>query len=632
MIIYEATKQEFLRDVETDEINNKIEKQYIALIGRPHEAMKRSWNNSLRFMYVALNDSSIPDTSGVSIEFKIPYTTCKIDFLISGIDASQKNVVIIIELKQWQEVEKVEGQEAQIKTMMQGRQVQTTHPSYQAWSYSSLIEDYNEAVQIKKIELYPCAYLHNYERKNPEPLVDTSYQYYVSKAPLFMKGDITKLREFIKKYVKFGDNKETLYIIENGKIKPSKSLQDSLTNMLNGNPEFTLIDDQKVVYEKALNISRKSDGDNKKRVLIVEGGPGTGKTVIAMNLLVQLTNENFVCQYVTKNSTPRNVYSYKLSGDFKKTRIDNLFKGSGSYVNSKNNEFGVLIVDEAHRLNEKSGMFKNKGENQIKEAIHASKATIFFIDENQRVDIHDIGRVDEIKKFAKELHAETEVVQLNSQFRCNGSDGYLAWLDDVLGVRETANFDGFDMRYDIQVIDDPDKLRILIENKNKTNNKSRLVAGYCWNWLIEGKNRSDVHDISIPETKFKASWNLANTTTWAIDPMSVKEVGCIHTCQGLEFEYVGVIFGEDMRFENNKVITDYTKRAKTDNSIKGLKSISKKNPQKAQQIGDQIIRNTYRTLMTRGQKGCYIYCCDKKLGEYFKRRLSSISRVNLNEN
>ncbi|MBI2559113.1 DUF2075 domain-containing protein [Candidatus Woesearchaeota archaeon] len=622
MIIYESTKQDFLNDVEAGDINKKIEEKYLALIGRPHESMKRSWNNSMSFMYIALNDISIPQTSGVSIEFKIPYTTCKIDFLLSGKDKFQKNVLIIIELKQWQEVQKVEGQEAQVKTMMQGRQVQTNHPSYQAWSYSSLIEDYNESVQIKKIELYPCAYLHNYERKNPEPLVDSSYQYYVSKAPIFMKGDISKLRDFIKRYVKYGDNKETLYIIENGKIKPSKSLQDSLSNMLNGNPEFTLIDDQKVVYEKALSIARKSHSDGKKRVLIVEGGPGTGKTVIAMNLLVQLTNEDLVCQYVTKNSTPRNVYSFKLSGNLKKTRIDNLFKGSGSYVNSKNNEFGALIADEAHRLNEKSGMFKNKGENQIKEIIHAAKASIFFIDENQRVDIHDIGRVEEIQKFVKNEHAEVDVVKIESQFRCNGSDGYLAWLDDVLGIRETANFDGFDMRYDVRVIDDPEELRKFIEDKNKTNNKSRLVAGYCWNWIGESKNRPDMFDISIPGTNFKASWNLANTLTWAIDPRSIKEVGCIHTCQGLEFEYVGVIFGEDMRYEQGKIITDYTKRAKTDQSLKGIKRIAKENPDKANKIADEIIKNTYRTLMTRGQKGCYVYCCDKNLSRYIQERLN----------
>lgn len=629
MIIYESTKQDFLTDVEADTIADKIEQKYLAYIGRPHEAMRRSWNNSMQFMYKVLNDVNIPLNSGVAIEFNIPYTSCKIDFLLSGRDDA-KDSVIIVELKQWQEVEKIVGQEAQVKTMMQGHLVQTSHPSYQAWSYSSLMMDYNEAVQDEKIKLFPCVYLHNYIHQDPEPLTDPIYNYYVEQAPLFMKGDVLKLREFIKKYIKYGDNKEILYLIDNGKIKPSKSLQDYLSSLLKGNSEFVLIDEQKVVYEKALSLARKSKIDNKKRVYIVEGGPGTGKTVIAMNLLVKLTDEDMVCQYTTKNSTPRNIYARKLSKSFKKTRIDFLFKGSGSYVDSHKDDFDVLVTDEAHRLNEKSGMFRNRGENQIKEIIHAAKMSIFFIDENQIVDIHDIGRIFEIKKYVKDQGAIVSYDILKSQFRCDGSDGYIAWLDDVLGIKETANFDGFNMRYDFKVFDDPEELRKIIEEKNKLDNKSRLLAGYCWNWISSGKNRSDIFDIIIPGTTFKASWNLANTQTWAIDAESVKEVGCIHTSQGIEFDYVGVICGEDIRYENNQVITDHTKRAKTDNSLKGIKSLAQRNPEKAYNLSDQIIKNTYRTIMTRGQKGCYIYCCDKKLSEYIKHRLEILKNSQKN--
>lgn len=136
------------------------------------------------------------------------------------------------------------------------------------------------------------------------------------------------------------------------------------------------------------------------------------------------------------------------------------------------------------------------------------------------------------------------------------------------------------------------------------------------------KNRSDVFDITIPEYNFAMSWNLGNSQTWAIDPNSVNEVGCIHTCQGLEFDYVGVIIGNDLRYEDNKIVTDVTERAKTDQSIKGINKLSKENPGQANKIADEIIKNTYRTLMTRGQKGCYIYCTDNKLSEYLKKRLN----------
>jgi len=326
--------------------------------------------------------------------------------------------------------------------------------------------------------------------------------------------------------------------------------------------------------------------------------------------------------YVTKNAAPRAVFRDKLKGNFQMAYINNLFQGSGQFTESEKNEVDALVVDEAHRLNAKSGMFQNLGENQIKEIINAANFSVFFIDEDQKVTLKDIGSVDEIKRYANELGAGIKIVELESQFRCNGSDGYLSWLDNLLEIRKTANFDDMDFDYDFRVIDNPNEIRWLIEEKNKENNKSRLVAGYCWDWISEGKNNTNIHDIVIPEYNFEMSWNLGNSQTWAIDPNSVNEIGCIHTCQGLEFDYVGVIIGEDLRYEDGHIVTDYTKRAKTDQSLKGISKIAKEEGiEKANKIADSIIKNTYRTLMTRGMKGCYVYCVDKGLQEYLKNSI-----------
>ena len=305
----------------------------------------------------------------------------------------------------------------------------------------------------------------------------------------------------------------------------------------------------------------------------------------------------------------------------KKNRIDSLFMSSGKFITAPENSFDVLLTDEAHRLNEKSGMFSSLGENQMKEIINASRLSVFFIDEDPRVTIKDAGTIEEICRFAKELGSEVVEMELDSQFRCSGSDGYLEWLDHTLQIRETAMLDlpeSFD--YDFRVFDDPCLLRKEIEEKNAINNKSRIVAGYCWDWLKDGKNNSDVHDITIPEFGFEMSWNLGSTSTWAIDPESVKEAGCIHTCQGLEFDYVGVIIGPDMRYESGNIVTDASRRAKTDQSLKGLKSKYDKKDQAI--VAARIIKNTYKVLMTRGMKGCYVYCTDKALSEYFRKRLS----------
>ena len=384
-----------------------------------------------------------------------------------------------------------------------------------------------------------------------------------------------------------------------------------------------MIDEQKIIYEYALSNAIDTVSNNKKNVMIVRGGPGTGKSVLAINLLVEFNNRNMTCFYVTKNAAPRSVFSAKLRGNFTQTYINHLFQGSGNFVDEESNKLDVLIVDEAHRLNAKSGMFQNKGVNQIKEIINASKFSIFFIDENQKVTLKDIGSEDMIKMYANKLGAGIYTYELDSQFRCNGSDGYIAWLNNLLEIKETANFDigGFD--YDFKVFDDPNEMRKAIEEKNKINNKSRIVAGYCWDWISEGKNKTDVYDITIPDYNFEISWNLGNSQTWAIDPESVNEAGCIHTCQGLEFDYVGVIIGDDMRYENDHIVTDYSKRAKTDQSLKGINKIAKEQGQdEANKIADSIIKNTYRTLMTRGMKGCYVYCCNKNLQNYLKMKIS----------
>ena len=619
-------KSEFLQDVLNDTLVNNICNNYQEKIGKINESEVRSWDNSMQYMYRVLSDREIPDDAGIAIEFKIPYTSKRVDLLISGRNQEQ-NGVVIVELKQWEAIEKVTGKEAIVKTVMRNGLVETTHPSYQAWSYAALIKDYNENAQNDQIELYPCAYLHNYiENEERDSITDEIYDYYVQQAPVFIKGDAVKLRDFIKRYVTTGDQKENLYKIEKGRIRPSKSLQDSLLKMLKGNEEFIMIDDQKVAYETALMLASEAKRTNKKQVLIVEGGPGTGKSVLAVNLLVELTSRQMVSQYVTKNAAPRNIYANKLKGDFRKGHIDNLFKGSGSYVNAPKDEFDTLIVDEAHRLNEKSGMFQNLGENQVKEIIHASKLAVFFIDERQRVTLKDHGSIEVIHKFAKLEGAEMTTLKLESQFRCNGSDGYLAWIDDVLQIRETANADDIGSNYDFRIYSNPNEMRKEIEEYNNLNNKSRMVAGYCWNWESKGRADTNHHDVVIDEFDFGMSWNLGNSDTWAIDQKSVNEIGCIHTCQGLEFDYVGVIIGEDLYVEDGIVKTNYTKRAKTDSSLKGIKKMAKNNPEQAEKLADELIRNTYRTLITRGQKGCFVYCVDQELEDYLRERLGAVSR------
>ena len=625
MIVYEGVKSSFLQSVEYDEIAIEIEQNILEKMGRHTPKSEfRSWENSLTYMYKVLNDRQIPDDAGIAIEYNIPQTSKRVDFLISGYDAQEKEGVAIVELKQWETIRPVDSMDALVETFTGGANRTVVHPSYQAWSYAQLIRDYNAVVQDHEISLSPCVCMHNYIRHESDPIDLEQYAPYYEEAPVFTKGQLALLRDFIRRIVVKGDNKEILYRIEKGKIRPSKSLQNTIASMLKGNRAFIMIDEQKVAYEEILRCAELCQKDFKKRTIIVQGGPGTGKSVIAVNLLAELTQRDQLVQYVSKNSAPRDVYKQKLKGSVKVSSIDNLFKGSGTFTETGRNMIHTLLVDEAHRLNEKSGMFRNKGENQIKEIIHSSFCSVFFIDESQRVTMDDIGSVEEIRRWAEEEGSIVSELELLSQFRCNGSDGYLAWLDHTLGIRDTANYDLEGIDFDIRVFDSPQEVRDLIVAKNKEDNRARMLAGYCWEWDKKQANNTDYHDIRIGD--FEMSWNLNGGAPFAISDTSVNEIGCIHTSQGLEFDYVGVIIGDDLRYENGSVVTDFTKRARTDQSLKGIKKLYKADPEQAEARADEIIRNTYRTLLTRGMKGCYIYCTDDGLRDYLRGRLTAYER------
>lgn len=621
MIVYSATKEKFMEDVVRNQIDDRICEAMVRETGHnvgPSE--RRSYRNSMQYMRNVIDDSGIPNDVGIAIEYTIPQTAKRIDFIITGFDEDNQKNALIVELKQWESVESVEKTDmdaVMVQTYTGGAVREVLHPSYQVYSYALYLEDYNTSIQEGHIGVEPCVYLHNY--KEDSEIGSSQYKKYIEKAPLFFKTDAEKLTSFIKKHIKQGDGREILYEIEDGKIRPSKALADSIKSMLDGNQEFILLDEQKVVYEKSLQLAAVAT-ENNKQVLIVQGGPGTGKSVVAINLLSELTNRKNVVQYVTKNSAPREVFKLKLTGKMNKGRVDNLFRGSGVYHETEGNVFDVLVVDEAHRLNFKSGLFSNKGENQVKEIINASKLAIFFIDEDQRVTIKDIGSKEEIKKWANVLEADVMEMELESQFRCNGSDGYLAWLDNVLEIKETANYFLDDIEYDFQVFDNPQKMHKKISNYNEVNNKSRMVAGYTWKWI--SKKEPALYDINIGE--YRARWNLSkHGQAWIMHSDSVSEVGCIHTCQGLELDYVGVIIGPDLIVRDGKVMTDYKARATTDQSLRGIKKMAKEQGEEfAQKIAEPIIKNTYRTLMTRGMKGCFVYSEDKETREYFRHRFS----------
>lgn len=615
MIIYDNTLSEFKEHV----ILNKmpeilLEKLREKGLSGGSQSEVNSWNNSLHFMKDVLDDSYFNGDCKVAIEYNIPQTSKRVDFMIIG-NNNDEDHVVIVELKQWAKVEKVDDNcDHSIMSDLKSHEP-VAHPSYQAYSYKCLIRDYSND-DIKEDMLKPCAYLHNLSENYRTVIEDDIYKEWTNEAPVFLQHDVLKIRDFIKQYIKLkAKDGNLLYQIDSGRLRPTKSLQDALDSMLCGNEEFYMIDEQVVAYDKIMNAIKMSETDDKKHVIIITGGPGTGKSVLAINILARcIIDLRLNATYVTKNMAPRKCYASLLAKGNAKNMI-NLQKAIQSpwcLPNTIYNGLDVGIYDEAHRMQKAPNRYP--GKDMLEDAIKAAKVSVFFVDDDQRITAFDKYDVDSIITYAKRenaiIHKPYELV---SQFRCDGSDGYISFLNNLLGLKQTANTQFEFNKLDIQVFDNPNLMRDELRKLNQINNKTRMIAGYCYDWNVK-YNRGE-WDIELPYG-FKAKWNLEKDDHWAVNPNSFEEIGCIHTCQGMEFDYVGVFIGKDLYYDGKNVTTNRNAISKDDRSS-GIRLKSTSN-----EDADLLIKRTYKVLLTRGIKGCYIYCEDDKLREYLKSKLN----------
>lgn len=619
MIVYNDIKRQFVNDVKDNSIADKIlDAIKMRGLNAGHEKEYSSWQNSMQFMRNIVDDSEIDDEVRICIEYNIPLTSKRVDFIIAGADKAGNENIVIVELKQWQKAEVVaDDMHYCVKTFIANTDRIVCHPSYQAYSYSCFLKNYSQSLTDESINLVPCAYLHNYQPEYRQTLSNPIYKEWFEVAPFFIKNEVAVFSDFVKKYITKKSSKgDLLYLIDHGRLRPTKALQDSLASMVKGNKEFMLLDEQAVCFDMCLKTMSQCLKDRKKRTIIIQGGPGTGKSVLAINLLMEYINQNLNVSYVTKNSAPRQAFLNLLTrgNAMRQTEIQQLFRSPFGLSNCDENGYDCLIVDEAHRLVKK--MYGDwSGENQVKECINASLLSIFLLDEDQAVTTKNIGSIKEIQYWCKELGSRliiTDETKLVSQFRCNGSDAYIQFIDDLLQrLPETVHVDLSELNFDFKVFDDPNEMREALRDKNQINNKSRMVAGYCYDWNV--KHRRGDWDIMLGDN-FKAKWNLENDKVWAINPSSFEEVGCIHTAQGLEFDYVGVFIGKDLIYNPTTRRIESNKEAiSKDDKSSGIRSAK-------QEKAHQLILNTYKTLLTRGQKGCYIYCEDPELRKYIKSR------------
>ena len=620
MQLYSGTSEKFVADIIQNQIADKITEQFESYYGhRPSPSEVTSWRNSLQFMKNLIEYNSLYDNM-IILEHELPYSTERIDFIIFGKNEIGKDTIIVIELKQWEKVKDCDI-DNNVITFIGGSERIQAHPSFQVKGYAFYLKDFVKVLHNGSIVLEACVYCHNYSRKKENVLFYPKFKEIENQFPVFAKEDFEHLGKYLKTKLSGGKGLEIFNRFSTSEICPSKKLIEVTKRMIEGQTAFSLIDEQLAANNTIIDRAKKCSKLKKKSVVIIQGGPGTGKSVIALNALSELLSKGYTVYHATGSAAFTQTMR-KVVGP----RAANLFKYFNSFTRHKENEINVLICDEAHRIRKTSNSRFTKTEfksntPQVEELIKAAKVSIFFIDNNQVVRPDEIGSTNLIRQTAEKFGAEIYEFELKTQFRCSGSDGYLNWIDNMLDIRETANrILTKNEKMEFKIFNSPQELFEEIKKKNKESpNSARLVAGFCWPWSDPNPDGTLKEDVVIGD--FRITWEAKNdakklspgipkAALWAYDPNGVGQAGSIYTIQGFEFEYVGVIFAKDLIWDPNQKIWVGIPENSSDSMVKR----DKKN-------FTNFVKNVYRVLMTRGMKGCYVYFMDEETRKFFEQHI-----------
>jgi len=617
MILYEGTIEKFNEDVMQNAIADKAAEKYQTHYNRkPGVSEYRSWSHSLpilnnSFLYAGLKDNRI------LVEYELPYSSQRIDVLIFGTDSKGGENVVVMELKQWSN-ENVEDSESEGNVIIDyGRfKKEQPHPSLQVEGYHFNLKDFLSVFEDNKApELSSCAYAHNYSKEIDPVLFLPKFSKAIKTFPLFAKEDAVELGRYLKERLQSGKGEIVFERFARSPIKPSKKLLDHTSKMINKQQIFNLIDEQIVAYNAIMHKAKHLAKTKKKSVVIVKGGPGTGKSVIALEVMGELLRQGKKVIHATGSSAFTNTLR-KIVGN----RAKNLFKFFNSFTTSKPDFFDVLICDEAHRIRETSvsrytPKDQRTGLPQIDELFKVAKLSIFFIDEYQIVRPNEIGSIELIKETARKFgidESDISEFELETQFRCSGSDSYLQWVDHVLKIRDTEITE-FDAKMELRIFNNPSDMMSEIRKRNQEKpNSARIAAGFCWPWSKPNLDGSLVNDVKIGD--FEMPWEKKDQFwKWATDDSGMEQVGTVYTAQGFEFDYIAVIFGNDLAYDLGKGEWKSIPENSHDTQVK------RNNPNITNHF-----KNVYRVLLSRAHKGVYIYFVDKETKKYFRNNLPEI--------
>lgn len=679
-VAYSATKSQFINDWRTNVFMNKM------LLGAQANRIgfslseKKSWEANAAKIVNLLDLAELPDDVYVAFEYKSPLAG-RVDCMLFAMDLKGKKHIVHIELKQWsnETVSQVYDTGVfKVEALVGGEYRILSHPSQQALGYQQNIENYLDVVTSDATKLEGHAYCYNYHQNgNPNDLFAEQYRPVMKQCPLHGADHVGKFATDLKELFAGGGGESVFREFISCPVRPTKNLMDCAANMLKGKQEFILLEDQLTSSNAIFGMVEKVlKNPEKKMALIVRGGPGTGKTVIALHVIAELAKKcpSAKSFFTTRSGALRDTLKEKLKNinAGKAGNAAGLVRTIFDFrpANFKEGEVDVLLVDEAHRICKSANFMSDRGDvytflPQVLSLLYTAKVCVFFIDDNQGVKPSEIGSASileysaknyakliacEIEKYSEMLkkgketrtyplehvncsvkEIEVRSIELKTQFRCNGSDNFLDWLDNLIYENEgtvKANGISFGDEYQFEVLDSPHELERKIRSLNSPIDNprqvARIVAGWCWKWSTTLQDNGDLQrdvkigDWSMPwETNSGAGGRMAKkpfrdlyaptANLWASHPMGINQVGCIFSAQGFEVDYVGVILGPDVTYDAQRRCVAAVK-----GHTYGLKD---------SENFEKHIRNIYRVLLSRGRKGCFVYCCNPELAAYFKRMI-----------
>ncbi len=592
----------------------KLSTQMLFQMGNsPSPAEKRSWENSLIEIAELFIQCGLGDVN-LLVEYQLPYSSKRIDVIALGSNPKNESpTVIVIELKQWTSASLIEGALDSLRIDSYGN-TPILHPAVQVSRYCEYLSDFNRFVSDENTSLFGIAYLHNWmDTKNQAlDLIQPT-----SQGMLFTGNQKSDLKDFLTARIspKISDQITDHFL--NSRIAPTKQLMQLAAEEVKNREQFRLLDEQQIAYSMVMKALRDADASNTKTAVIITGGPGTGKSVIALSLLGELSRRGKTTLHATGSKAFRN--SLRKIAGARSPQVQKLFSYFNSFMSAERNSLDVIICDEAHRIRETSANRYTKadlrtGTPQLHELLNVARVPVFLLDSNQVVRKGETGTPDYIESEAMSMGLNVIRVDLDGQFRCGGSRLYENWLNGFLNLDQSENISWTkDPNFNVLVAESPEEIESMLKKFESEGYKSRITAGYCWTWNDPNDDGTLPKDVKIGN--WSKPWNVKGDRgvggylsgeLWAIDPKGFDQIGCVYTAQGFEYDWNAVIFGPDLVWRSGEWVAD--RNGSKDPAMRGI----------TPEHFETLVKNTYKVLLTRGLVGTLIYSVDEETQEYFK--------------